>query len=193
MSTGHNITGLILAGGAGRRVGGHDKGLLNWRGRPLIEHVMDMLAPQVAGVLISCNRNQDRYAAYGHRIVGDSRPGFQGPMAGLEAAGQDIATEFTLICPCDTPLLPADLAPRLFRGFASAGGEQLDISYAGDGTRGQYLCALIRTACLASIGDYLDQGGRSVRGWYKLHATLQVDFSDCPEAFRNFNNLDPAP
>jgi molybdopterin-guanine dinucleotide biosynthesis protein A len=192
MNTGQNITGLILAGGAGRRVDGRDKGLLAWRGRPLIEHVLEKLTPQVSSILISCNRNQDRYGRYRHRLVGDSRPDFQGPLAGLEAARADIATEFTLICPCDTPLLPADLAVRLLQGFASPAGRSLDISYASDGERGQYLCALIRTACLDTISDYLDQGGRSVRGWYQLQATLQVDFADCPDAFSNFNHLDQA-
>jgi molybdenum cofactor guanylyltransferase len=185
----NNITGLVLAGGAGRRVGGQDKGLLVWRGQALVAHVLNRLRPQVGKLLISCNRNVNQYAALAPATVTDTRRDFQGPLAGLEAAIPCIDTEFLLIAACDTPLLPADLGTRLLQPLNAIPGEAMDISYAHDGERGQYLCAAIRSSCLASLPQYLDQGNRSVHGWFQtLHCEV-VDFSDQASCFRNYNYL----
>lgn len=103
MSVAERVAAVILAGGQGRRMGGADKGLLDYRGRPLVEWVLDALAPQVAEILISANRNLDRYARYGRRVLPDALPDFPGPLAGVLAALDAVDTEWLLAVPCDTP------------------------------------------------------------------------------------------
>jgi molybdopterin-guanine dinucleotide biosynthesis protein A len=192
METQHGVTGLILAGGAGRRVGGRDKGLIPWRGKPLVEHVLLALENQVDKVdtlIISCNRNLDEYQKYNTRLVSDEREGFQGPLAGIEAAKPHVQTEFLLLAACDMPLLPADLVARLRRPLIEAHAA-VDISFVHDGEREQYLCAMLRSTCLQGLDAYLADGQRAVRRWYARHPCVAVDFSDCPGAFRNYNHID---
>lgn len=186
MATTREATGLILAGGAGRRVGGRDKGLLTWRGQALAAHVAQRLRPQVGRLLISCNRNEPFYATLGDATLIDKRTDFQGPLAGLEAAVPHINGEFLVIVPCDMPLLPPDLAERLLGALEPATS---DISYAHDGARDQYLCAAIRVAVLPSLRGFLDEGQRAVRHWYARHRYCTVDFSDQAGCFGNFNRL----
>lgn len=183
----HSSTGLLLAGGAGRRVNGQDKGLLLWQGQALAEQVAARLRPQVGQLLISCNRNREYYAALADATVADTRKGFQGPLAGLEAAAQSVDSTFLVICPCDTPHLPLDLAARLLRALTRSGKA---ISYAHDGERGHYLCAAVRCNILPSLSRYLDTGGRAVRHWYAEQGACPVDFSDQPRSFSNLNELD---
>lgn len=190
MAGAQNITGLILAGGAGLRVGGRDKGLLPWRGRPLIEQVVERLRPQVGKLLISCNRNQQQYAALANTTVIDTRRDFQGPLAGLEAAIPCIDSNFLLISGCDTPLLPADLACRLLTALTAQSDGNVDICYAHDGERDQYLSAMLRSSILPSLTPYLDEGHRTVRHWFHRHRCQVVDFSDRGECFSNYNRLD---
>ena len=185
----HQVTGLILAGGAGRRVSGRDKGLIPWRGQPLVEHVLQALVGQVDTLLISCNRNLDAYHQYDVQLVSDIREGFEGPLAGIEAAIPRVHTEFLLLAACDMPLLPADLVARLQQPLLEP-ASKIDISYVHDGEREQYLCALLRSACLQGLGAYLAAGQRAVRHWYAQHACAVVDFSDRPGAFRNYNRID---
>lgn len=183
------ITGLVLAGGAGRRAGNRDKGLIEWRGIPLIEHVLQRLEPQVGQVTISCNRNIPQYKRYGFPTVRDTRAKFQGPLAGLEAAAQVLETEFLVVVACDIPLLPLDLVPRLLHPLVVPSGESALLSYAHDGTRGQYLCAAMRRGCLLSLAAFLEQGHRTVHHWYESKDAVSVDFSAQKESFTNFNKL----
>jgi molybdopterin-guanine dinucleotide biosynthesis protein A len=185
-----DISGVILAGGAGRRVGGRDKGLILWRGKPLIAHVATILKPQVDKLLISCNRNANRYGEYARTTVADKRQDYQGPLAGLEAVAALIPSRLLVLAPCDAPLLPDDLVDRLVQPLLEDTSGKLDICYAHDGERGQYLCAALRTSCLASLGAYLDEGHHTVRHWYQRHNSLAVDFSDKATAFANYNRLD---
>jgi len=183
------ITGLILAGGAGRRVGRRDKGLIEWREKPLVEHVLHRLGTQVGPLVISCNRNIPDYDLYGVPTVSDTRMNFQGPLAGLEAAVPAIETEFVIVVACDIPLVPLDLVPRLLAPLTAASGHTPELSYAHDGSRGQYLCAAMRRGCLTSLTDYLEQGHRTVHHWYENQDAISVDFSDQKNAFSNFNKL----
>lgn len=182
------LSGLILAGGAGRRVGGRDKGLLHWQGAPLVAHVVRRIAPQVGTLLISCNRNAAQYLTYAETVVPDSRPDYCGPLAGLEAASVKIRSEYVLVTPCDTPMVPQDLAARLFASLQAA-GRGIDVCYAHDGRRAHYLCALLRSSSLASIGSFLDGGERAVHRWMDLHGTVAVDFSDAADEFNNLNRI----
>src|SRR5919205_1618672 len=107
------ITGLVLAGGQGRRMGGVDKGLQLLRGRPMIEHVLERLKPQVGEIVINANQNLDRYRVFGHRVVSDAIGGYAGPLAGLHAGLQAITNPLAVTVPCDSPFLPLDLVSRL--------------------------------------------------------------------------------
>jgi len=187
MDTPAKITGLILAGGAGQRVGHRDKGLIVWRGRPLVAHVAALLRPQVTTLIISCNRNAAKYAEFASTVLPDRRTDYQGPLAGLETAADQILTDYVVMVGCDMPLLPTDLAGRLLHGLAESSAA--NISYAHDGMRDQYLCAVIRRECLATLGDFLDEGQRAVQAWYREQSCVAVDFSDCTGMFRNYNSL----
>lgn len=189
MTSANNITALILAGGAGRRVGHRDKGLIHWQGRPLVAHVSDILKPQVGEVLISCNRNVPSYEKLGSRTVVDSRRNFQGPLAGLEAASAIVTTELIVVVSCDMPHLPNDLVTRLIAPLLNVADDAPDISYAHDGVRAQYLCAGLRRDSLFSLPLFLDEGGRAVQDWYRCRKAVAVDFSSEPACFRNYNRL----
>lgn len=190
MNANENTTGLILAGGAGRRVGGQDKGMLHWHGKPLAAQVARCLRPQVRRLLISCNRNADFYATLADATVADCREDYQGPLAGIEAAIPAISGKFLVVAPCDAPLLPPDLVQRLLAALDAPAGAGADICYAHDGEREQYLCAAIRACILPSLTDFLDAGHRAVRHWYARHRCTVADFSDQASGFANYNRQD---
>ena len=179
------ITGVILAGGEARRMGGGDKGLVELCGKPLVEHALAALSPQVNTVIINANRNRERYAAYGHPVIADSRQGFQGPLAGMLSCIEAAGTEFIVSVPCDSPLLPDDLVARLFRQLSE---EEADISVAHNGDRMQPVFTLMPTSLASSMQAFLDGGGRKIDRWFEQHKLAVTDFSDKPECFRNINN-----
>lgn len=183
----NTITGLLLAGGAGRRVGNRDKGTLPWRGRPMATHCVERMAPQVKELYISCNRSQAFYNQFDCALISDERADFQGPLAGVEAMAGHCKTEFLFLAPCDTPQLPLDLAQRLLTALQHKPGA--NISYARTAQREHYLCALMRGSCLATVSDFLDTGERAVRLWYRQQGAVSVDFSDTAEAFININTM----
>lgn len=172
----------------GRRVEGRDKGLIQWQGKPLIAHVAERIRPQVCTMLISCNRNLNRYADFADQVILDRRQNFQGPLAGLEAAIPHISTSFVLLCACDTPSLPNDLMERLLAPMLAPGKETTNITFAHDGEHQQYLCALFRRDCLQNLSAYLDSGQRAVHRWYRSEGAQAVDFSDAHASFENYNN-----
>lgn len=180
------VTGLILAGGAGRRAGGRDKGLIVWNGRPLIAHVYDRVNPQVNQLIISCNRNADSYSAVAPALISDLRPGYEGPLAGIEAAASSVEHDFLLVVPCDAPLIPRDLLAQLMAAISHH--DDAEVVYARHEERNQYLCALLRSTCLNSLPDYLDSGERAVRHWYSQCGAIAVDMNAEPSAFLNINN-----
>lgn len=190
MNKTNNITGLVLAGGAGSRVGGQDKGLLPWRGKPLIAHVSERLAEQTSDLIISCNRNIADYHNLGFHTVEDKQSGFQGPLAGIEAAKELVKTEYLAVVACDTPMLPLDLVVRLMSPLLAHDQHKPLISVAHDGNREQYLCSVISASCLESLSTFLQQGHRAVKHWYRENHYAVVDFSDQNAAFRNHNDLD---
>jgi molybdopterin-guanine dinucleotide biosynthesis protein A len=185
----NDITALILAGGAGRRVGHRDKGLLLFHGKPYIAHVSERLQSQVKEVLISCNRNASDYARFCSKTVVDRRLDFQGPLAGLEAAAPLITTQVLVVVACDMPHLPDDLVAKLVAPLSNRDLNSAQISYVNDGIRPQYLCAAIKRKCLPSLTEFLDQGGRAVKEWFARNKTVAVDFSQQRSCFRNYNTL----
>jgi molybdenum cofactor guanylyltransferase len=182
-----SVTGVVLAGGAARRMGGSDKGLVRLAGRPMIEYVLDALRPQVGSLLINANRNPDQYGRYGVPVIADERAGFQGPLAGMAAAMQSARTEFMVTAPCDSPFVPADLVRRLAAALET-GGADISVAYAEG--RLQPVFSLLRTALLGSLVEYLDSGDRKIDLWFSLQRTVTADFSDLPEAFLNINTPD---
>ncbi len=184
----HGITGLILAGGAGRRMGGADKGLLDWQGKPLVTHVAARLRPQVDALWVSANRNLDSYARFADRVFADHVPGHRGPLAGIATALGHCTHRWLLCVPVDLPLLPPDLCARLEAAAESAGAA---LAVAHDGARRQVLCALLRPGLAASAQAALTRGDGAVHTWQDGHHALEVDFSDQAPAFANFNQFTP--
>lgn len=159
MSETRKLTGVILAGGASRRMGGQDKGLVLFRERPLVAWVIDALAPQVDEILIIANRNLEAYRAFGHSVVSDLRPDFCGPLAGFEAALTHASHDWILTCPTDAPHLPAEYACLMSRAApASAAAAFVDAHW-------QPVFSLLPKTALSSLSTSLDAGERKAQRW----------------------------
>ena len=182
-----NITGLILAGGQARRMGGVDKGLLDFKNQAMILHVINRLSPQVETLLINANREIEAYERFGLHVISDQIRDFAGPLAGLHAGMQATKTEFVLSVPCDSPLLPDDLASRLMAALIT---HHAEIAVAKTGTQRQSVFCLCRKSLVADLADYLKAGGRKVDTWQNSHVLTEVCFDDNPQAFSNINTAE---
>jgi molybdopterin-guanine dinucleotide biosynthesis protein A len=182
-----SITGLVLAGGLGSRMGGEDKGLMALAGRPMVDHVLEALRPQVGTLLISANRNRERYAAFGHPVIADAVDGYLGPLAGVLTALQRCTTEFLVTAPCDAPLIAPDLVARLYAACTQAGA---DVAVASDGKSRQPVFLLLRKTLSPSLGSFLAGGGRKAHAWLAEQRAAEADLGDRPDTFLNIN--DPA-
>lgn len=164
-------------------MGGADKGLLDFRGKPLVAHVIERLIPQVDTLLISANRNLDDYLDFGFPVVTDASIDRLGPLAGIAAGLQACETPWLLVCPCDCPALPVDLASRLLQGAIEANAS---LAVAGTAEGLQPTFQLCRRDRLPVLTDYLATGERKVRGWCLTQKAVEVFFKDAA-AFRNLN------
>lgn len=178
------ITGAVLAGGMGRRMGGVDKGLVEIAGQPMIAWTLDALRPQVGPLLINANRSQEAYAAFGLSLVEDQHTGFQGPLAGLHAVLSAATTPFVAIVPCDTPRLPRDLIARLGAALERDGSE---LAVAEAGGRVHTLHGLFRRDLLEDLTRALACGERKPDAWYATRRWSRVDCDDVAAAFDNIN------
>ena len=185
--TPERITGLVLAGGLGRRMGGVDKGLSLLGGEPLVEHIIRRLAPQVGRLIINANQNHDTYAGFGYPVVGDRIEGHAGPLAGLEAGLAACTTPYLLTVPCDSPFLPADLVSRL---AACLTAHKASIAVARTGEQLHPVFSLIRSDELPDLQAFIHAGGRRMEAWLKRLCWVPCPFDDCPEAFANINTPD---
>ena len=181
------ITGLVLAGGLGRRMGGVDKGLSLLDGEPLVEHIIRRLAPQVGQLIINANQNHDIYAGFGYPVVGDRIEGHAGPLAGLEAGLAACTTPYLLTVPCDSPLLPADLVSRL---AACLTAHKASIAVARTGEQLHPVFSLIRSDELPELQAFINAGGRRMEAGLRRLCWAPCPFDDCPEAFANINTPD---
>jgi molybdopterin-guanine dinucleotide biosynthesis protein A len=181
------VTGVVLAGGLGRRMGNVDKGLQLLEGRPLIGWVLQRLAPQVREVFINANRNRETYATFGHRVIEDRIGGFAGPLAGLHSGLSEAHHALIISVPCDTPFLPEDLVSRL---LAPLKDESVDLSVAKTGTQPHPVICLAHKRLLPHLAAFLDNGGRKVDAWYSSLNVAEVAFDDQPRAFSNINTLE---
>jgi len=180
------VTGVILAGGLARRMGGIDKGLIHFAGHPLVEWVIDALAPQVDALLINANRHLDIYAAYGLPVVQDLHPGFQGPLAGILSTMRAASTPWILTLPCDGPTPPPDLLERLTRALVR---EDAELAVAHDGQRLQAIHSLLPVSLADRLQAFLSTNERKVEHWHTDYRIAVADFSDNPSGFVNLNAL----
>jgi molybdopterin-guanine dinucleotide biosynthesis protein A len=184
-----DITGLILAGGRGSRMGSIDKGLVPLAGKPMVAHVLERLAPQVQRMLINANQNQDTYAAFGLPVWPDAMPDFAGPLAGLQTGLMHCETPYLVTAPCDSPFLPADLVARLAQALQAQDAD-LAVAVTGEGeTRQPHpVFCLAKANLLPHLTAYLEGGGRKVDRWYATLRVAEVHFA-IESAFRNINTL----
>jgi molybdopterin-guanine dinucleotide biosynthesis protein A len=182
-----SVTGLILAGGKGSRMGGVDKGLQAFRGKRLVDHVYERLAPQVGGVIINANQNQEAYRTFGVRVVSDAIGGFAGPLAGFHAGLSVSKRPFLASAPCDSPFLAEDLVARLYARIDETGAE---LAVAKTGDQPHPVFSLMRRGVLDHLSAFLKGGGRKIDAWYATLNVVEVPFDDEPEAFSNINTLD---
>lgn len=189
------IIGLILSGGAGSRMGGVDKGLFEYQQKPLVDWVIEALAPQCDSLMISCNRNIERYQQRGLILIEDegnnSEPSFQhqGPLAGIVQAIKPTLqqqADYLIVSPCDTPHIPSDLVFKLHRHLVD---NKADVAVAHDGKRRHNLHFLIKTNCLNSLKNYYELNkGRAIKDWFPSKHYVEVRFPDA-SAFTNINQL----
>jgi molybdopterin-guanine dinucleotide biosynthesis protein A len=182
-----SVTGLILAGGKGSRMGGVDKGLQAFRGRRLVDHVYERLAPQVGGIIINANQNHEEYKTFGVRVVSDAIGGYAGPLAGLHTGLSVSKRPFLVSVPCDSPFLPEDLVERLYRRIDESGAE---LAVAKTGEQPHPVFSLVRRGVLDHLAEFLKGGGRKIDAWYATLNVVEVAFDDEAEAFSNFNTLE---
>jgi molybdopterin-guanine dinucleotide biosynthesis protein A len=188
---GDAVTGLVLAGGQGRRLGTVDTGLQMLRGKPLVEHVLERLKPQVDALIINATQNAEAYAElgneYGARVVPDRLGGFAGPLAGLQAGLFAASTPLVVTVPCDSPFLPADLVARL---HAALHANAAELAVAKTFDQPHPVFALVRTGMRDSLNAFLTSGGRKIDAWYGALAVVEVPFDDEAAAFENIKTLD---
>jgi len=180
------ITGLIIAGGLARRMGGGDKGMQMLRGKPLLAHVIERFAPQVDRLLINANHNPAAYAAFGYPLVADTLEGYAGPLAGLQAGLAQCPTLLLATVPCDTPFLPRDLVARLHAALDAA---QAPLAVATTAGWTQHTFMLCRREVLPSLTAFLATGERKIGRWYATLDAVEVPFAD-EAAFANINTLE---
>jgi molybdopterin-guanine dinucleotide biosynthesis protein A len=176
------ITGVILAGGEGRRMGGQDKGWVEYLGTPLIQHVSQRLLPQVSELLINANRNRSDYQSLGYPVTADLESGFQGPLMGILTGLKAARQPWVLFTPCDGPFLPEDLAERLYQAALNS---QQPIAVASDGERLQPVVVLIKRDCLTQLEAAMQDGERKPDRWYAKVGMTSVVFAAA--SLRNFN------
>jgi molybdopterin-guanine dinucleotide biosynthesis protein A len=188
--TADRVTGLILAGGRGSRMGGTDKGLQPLRGMPMAMHVLWRLAPQVVDVVINANRNLGAYEGFGRTVVPDASADFQGPLAGMLAGLPYCETEWMMVVPCDTPHLPSDLVARLLEAAERVDAPvAMPVTVEADGRRQTHpVFLLVRGDLYDSLSVFMQNGGRKIDAWTGSIGAIEVPFDD-PAAFFNANTL----
>ena len=179
------VTGIVLAGGKGSRMGGVDKGLQPLRGKPMAAWAIARLKPQVDEIVINANQNLDAYARFGHRLVPDEIGGFAGPLAGLHAGLKAASHPLVVTVPCDSPFLPLDLVFRLHSDL-----NENDLAVAKTGDQAHPVFSLVRKEVAANLEAFLRSGGRKIDAWYASLDVVEVPFDDEADAFRNINTLE---
>ena len=181
------ISAIILAGGRATRMNGVDKGLVLLQKKPLIAHVIARLQPQVDEIFINANREIVQYEAFGLPVLQDENADYIGPLAGFSLGLQHAKHDYILTVPCDSPLLPLDLVERLYNGMAAS---RMDIAVASSDENVHPVFCLMKKSVLPSLLAYIESGERKVSTWQKSLQYIEVDFSDCDDAFTNLNTFE---
>ncbi len=180
-----DITVVILAGGQGSRMGGQDKGLIEYQQRPLIHRILEALTSQTDRIVINANRNQGIYASYGFPVIEDTYSGFQGPLAGFYAAMTEVKTDYILTLPCDGKVVIDNYLSIMVQAMNDSG---CDIAVASDGVRLQPVYALIPVRLQHSLQQFLDAGDRKIDLWSQQHNMSAVEFTAEDDLFANINS-----
>ena len=187
------ITGLILAGGRGTRMGQVDKGLQTFRGMPMAMHIHILLSPQVGEMIINANQNLALYEAFCSQVWPDQMEGFAGPLAGLQSGLTHCETPYLVCVPCDSPFLPTDLVTRLSQALLQEDAD-LAVATTMEDREGKLIkqahpvFSFMKTSLLPHLNQFLEGGGRKVDAWYASLKVIEVNFDDTA-AFRNINTL----
>ena len=185
-----NVTGLILAGGRGSRMGGVDKGLQLFRGAPMALHAIMRLSPQVGPLIINANQNIGAYEGFGYPVWPDQLGGFEGPLAGLQTGLSHCDTDYLVTAPCDSPFLPTDLVARLAAALSADDAELAVAVTEEDGRRQTHpVFCLMQADVLPSLTAFLQEGERKIEKWYRSLRFVEVVFDDAT-GFRNINTVD---
>ena len=186
MNSQTKVTGVILAGGLARRMNKQDKGLVNFKGRPMVSYAIAALAPLVDQIVINANRSSEQYRQFGWPVVADQTDSFDGPLAGVLAAMTSVDADVLLVMPCDSPLIKAEHLQKL---LVTRAENDADVAVAFDGERLHPVFLAIKTTLKTSLHDYLASGQRKMALWLEQQDMVQVDFSNEPEIFSNINTL----
>lgn len=186
MNSQTKVAGVILAGGRARRMHNQDKGLVNFKGRPMVSYAIAALAPVVDCVFINANRNIDQYSEFGWPVISDQTDSFDGPLAGILSAMLHADANVLLVVPCDSPLIKPAHLQKLLSALAE---HDADAAVAFDGIRPHPVFMAIKTSLQTSLQDYLDGGHRKVSAWLEQQDFVQVDFSHEPDIFSNVNTM----
>jgi molybdenum cofactor guanylyltransferase len=180
------VTGVILAGGLARRMDHQDKGLIHYKGRPMVSYAVAALASVAGQSLINANRNREQYQAFGLPVVADQTGTFDGPLAGVLTAMMFTDAEILVVVPCDSPLIKAEHLQKL---LATRAESDADVAVAFDGGRLHPVFLALRTSLKTSLQAYLDSGQRKIDRWLEQQKMVTADFSNEPEIFTNINTL----
>lgn len=181
------LSAIILSGGRATRMGGLDKGLVQLQNKPLIQHVIERLVPQADEILINANREIQQYKSFNLPVLQDDDPSYIGPLAGFSSGLAHCQYDYLLTTPCDSPLLPNDLANRLMTSLIN---KSADIAVAKSDGNAHPVFSLMHKSVLPSLLAYINSGGRKVSAWQKTLRYIEVEFDDCSEAFINLNTFE---
>ena len=180
------VAGVILAGGLARRMNNQDKGLVHYKGHPLVSYAIAALSDVTDQIIINANRNRENYQAFGLPVVADQTDNFDGPLAGVLTAMIYTDADVLVVVPCDSPLIKAEHLQKL---LAVRAENSADVAVAFDGVRLHPVFLAIKTSLKTSLENYLASGQRKVGYWLEQQKTVKADFSNEPEIFININTL----
>jgi molybdopterin-guanine dinucleotide biosynthesis protein A len=186
MNSQTKVTGVILAGGLARRMNNQDKGLINYKGHPMVSYAIAALTSVADQSLINANRNRDQYQAFGLSVVADQTDSFDGPLAGVLTAMIHTDADVLVVMPCDSPLIKAEHLQKLLSTRAE---NNADVAVAFDGERLHPVFLAIKTSLKNSLQNYLTSGQRKVDHWLEQQKMVKADFSNEPEIFININTM----
>lgn len=187
MNSRTKVTGVILAGGLARRMHNQDKGLVDFKGRPMVSYAIAAMSPVVDRLIINANRNRERYRQFGLPVVADRTDSFDGPLAGVLTAMIHADADVLVVMPCDSPLVTAEHLRKLLSTLAE---QDADVAVAFDGERLHPVFLAIKTTLKTSLEAYLASGQRKLGLWLEQQNMVKADFSDAPGIFANVNTVD---